>query len=606
MSVTARIPYAADYQQAQMDALETLANSKDVYGAPYDFSVDWKTELARLRACLSNTTYVVPNLNVSGPWPLQGLSTVLGTDPGFSSYPHTVVDGTTGAPSDAYFYFAASSEDAAAETVVMGLQGQLQSIDQADIDERNATGSYRSDPSSMTCKVLIGGTTDVRFRGRLAFWVYNSDDYTATPSGTMASTDFPGASWYGVGGGVPARVESEFDTTVSPGTYTFELAVTDPWHVYGLNQYLGSVISCRIDHTISDAAVATPGIHSTLPVWRIDCALPNGSSGFPFGIYEWSPRLTPGGDFIGKWFMVSTGTGDSGIVLTAADIAGLWVGKTSMIRGIGNYYAYMPWNPLLSSPPGDKGKPYFSAAVDPNIAPHETATAPAPGSLFTWSGTTAVLAGRYLIGGQLYFLATTGGTTDEDEPEWPTEAGQSITERDVTWLAIGNFLTARSRFYSLPKWPIYKYGEARSAYLPSSLPYWSQFNTGYNPYWFIWRVRINRILGKYADDATMDGISPVSVTIGCITSGSFVSFAEFDVAPEVAMQSGQWLEGPPMKSMGRAVMWPIFTKDSLVYKADEYVDVQADIIDYPTVSHAVDFPIMASHYNDAETILNQL
>jgi hypothetical protein len=82
--------------------------------------------------------------------------------------------------------------------------------------------------------------------------------------------------------------------------------------------------------------------------------------------------------------------------------------------------------------------------------------------------------------------------------------------------------------------------------------------------------------------------SEISVTIGCIRNGAFVSFGSF--------QTGQTYQ----------VLWPVFTSDALVYQASERLDLQAmAITDGNSVGiGTVTPPVCAAFITDTINILN--
>jgi hypothetical protein len=97
--------------------------------------------------------------------------------------------------------------------------------------------------------------------------------------------------------------------------------------------------------------------------------------------------------------------------------------------------------------------------------------------------------------------------------------------------------------------------------------------------------------GSGSDAGPVVDNSEISVTIGCMRNGVFVSFGSY-------MTGGTY-----------QVFWPVFTSDALVYQASERVDVQAVAINN-TVICAAQIPqpppqaLVAAFVTDTEALLN--
>jgi hypothetical protein len=574
--------------QGQMDALADLANSKPVYGKPFNFTAgNWKTELQRLRTNITNS-------QISGPWPVLGTNNVR-----FSTQLGSMMGGATASSvKEVYFFFA--SDSAQTQTVSILQISQVHSSDPVFILGDVVPGPATA--QTVRCKIKVGGTATAHFRGGLGFYLGSTVGLGVIPTASV-ETNFPGDPVFITspsGGGLPisSKICAYFDCDVAPGEYDFTLQCgTDCWGTYGALQTIGvPVWDTNLFHLTATVGQPVPaaGISSSLGVWRIDATPPAADDdALAFGVYSWFRKYPYNDPVYGFWY--------PGIGLNwEASLRGLWVAKTDMVSNMPNLHGYMPWNPLQATG-NNAGDP------DPQATPHEVENQPATGSQFTWEKKTQVTAGQYVSGAGAYHRANNNGTTGDSEPTWPLSGAQTVLDGTVTWKRWGNWLPARARYFTMPAWPVAKLGETNPARLPEHYTWWAIFNVQ-RPlhYFFIWRIRINRLFPQSTDSFTMAHSLRLPVSIGCIRNGNFTSFATYDIPPVVPSETGQWLEGPPVKEMTLAVMWPIFTKDALVYQADEYLDVQAEICSFPSTGAGVTFPILAAHYNDTEALLNQL
>lgn len=205
------------------------------------------------------------------------------------------------------------------------------------------------------------------------------------------------------------------------------------------------------------------------------------------------------------------------------------------------------------------------------------------------------------------------GASGSSTPAWSTLFGGITTDGTVTWKMTASLKTivpAQHRIPDIPRYPSYWYSETNAWLLPPTLtsgltvfgaftqwkynvyhspsfdPGWHQTSasdtvpTGMAYGWWIYSVSINR---------TIPNASPISVAIGCMRSGSFVSF-------------GTYATGQTIK-----VLWPVFTSDCLVYQASERVDLQAMAIASSGASVAssptVTSPVCAATITDTIAII---
>lgn len=566
--------------EGEMDLLFTLANAKGIPSGPYSASNPWLSELTRLRQ------YIIATLGtlrtgemVSGPWPLH-FGSVFGD--GFTPI----------GPAD--FYYAGS--DDAEVSISQNIPVYSFDPDKPPIADVN---------TEISPKLIIGGTKDVRFRGRFRFTLWHP---SADATGSV-TTDFPGVTGWTytppgpIGLSTRTIYSNYIDVTVSPGVYEFTCTGTGGTYIHdqGLLNYFvsGDAVTWPTITADCDPAVEVNGIHSTEQCWRVKCTPPaplthDEIGGFPFGIWFMGYNPTRG------FFWTSGGTAFS------ADREGWWVAKTGPVAALPQRTGYMPWNKLDAY-----GVP---VSVDPAVNPQDTIyeqrTQPLFTTQFTWAGSTAIKQGRWLVRNNLYMICDGAGTTGGSEPTWPTEAGGGVNDGSAHWKAY-NYSGVVARVVSQPVYPVKKDGDS-IIYTPEALPYWSQFHSGwqnlsspiYGVIWWIRRVRINRIRSASADMNDLGGDdSPINVTLGCIRDGSFVAFGTWPTGSWVTVDTGEVNEDEEPIYTDH-LLWPIFTRDSLVYQASERVDVQAEFIGgIPSFGHTVGFPVMAHHYNDTMALL---
>jgi len=192
------------------------------------------------------------------------------------------------------------------------------------------------------------------------------------------------------------------------------------------------------------------------------------------------------------------------------------------------------------------------------------------------------------------------GLTGNTEPTWATTVGVDTIEGGytlnghvtsaITW-RMGRLnkelqTPARARLFSIPRYPTIA---LPSPITSGALPAVCDFVGAW-----IWKVYIHRlgpanrknIVANQGDTGLP--LPSISVELGCIRSGAFVSF-------------GTYYTGDVLN-----VLWPIFTNHKLVYRASEVVDVHAVVINCGngfSVNGTVNYPMCAAYYNDVEGLL---
>lgn len=115
--------------------------------------------------------------------------------------------------------------------------------------------------------------------------------------------------------------------------------------------------------------------------------------------------------------------------------------------------------------------------------------------------------------------------------------------------------------------------------------------------WVINEVCIVRNPARDGDYYFPDTTDPVTISIGCIRNGSFVSFQTVTI---------------PAGSADATIypFWPIFTRDYLVYQCDSTMQIYARVIatTQGTAPNAgrgsgISLPILSDHYNDTMAML---
>jgi hypothetical protein len=202
-------------------------------------------------------------------------------------------------------------------------------------------------------------------------------------------------------------------------------------------------------------------------------------------------------------------------------------------------------------------------------------------------------------------------------PTWPTTLGATVLDFQVLWKLVTPLavtMTAAKHRYNggtiVPRYPYYWASETIARLkIPSSGSesaktiwgcgnQWQRNSYGGGNYDEGWSVLqtgqqaatgSGMVGGSWVYSIAINRISTasgsVSVTIGCMRSGSFVSFGAFATGQKII------------------VLWPIFTSDALVYQCSERVDIQAVVIGRGgqgvTVGLPdVNSPIATAFYND--------
>lgn len=207
--------------------------------------------------------------------------------------------------------------------------------------------------------------------------------------------------------------------------------------------------------------------------------------------------------------------------------------------------------------------------------------------------------------------AIVGGTTGSIAPSWQTSFGAQTTDGTITWklTSVAKLINpAVHRSLCVPRYPSYWDSEtidslkpptstsgltAMGAYdqwirvtyhAPDYDAGWQEDNQAYG--WWIYSVGLHRITANPVNGVNLPALSEVSVTIGCIRSGSFVSF-------------GTWNTGQVIN-----VLWPVFTSDALVYQCSERIQVEPMAIAAVTPGMTLlGYPIPAAFVSDVTGLL---
>jgi len=206
-------------------------------------------------------------------------------------------------------------------------------------------------------------------------------------------------------------------------------------------------------------------------------------------------------------------------------------------------------------------------------------------------------------------VVTTAGVSGATAPVWSKLDGQTTADGTVIWSMRSPIKPMPHRQLCVPIYPVYWESEPNIFLLPptgtSGLTRWGannqwQPNVYHAPNfdaswqktspsdtkgmaygWFIYSIRLDRML-------QLPG-SQVSVIIGCIRSGSFVSFGTYNTGAVYQ------------------VLWPIFTSDALVYQCTERIDFQAVAIavggSVSTGATAAGYPVCAAFVSDTTSLL---
>lgn len=571
--------------QSDMAALASLANDKladyltehsmdefSFTGDPWDSGVDpgWKTELQRLRAAaIGNAApgegiLKVWQRFVSGPWQVSDWNVdhhgSVGVTPAGQS--------GGGFHSCSFYHEDTGSE----ETITLKSQGPVNS----------APDSPGSPPwTSITVRLRIGGTRTVKFTGALAisFFVYDGASLTAT-----GTSDFPGLETFSntyTSGSFGSLVASVFDQDVDPGEYTFEFTVGGDDGMGNLNQFdNGHLVSATLDTQNPFITLdftdreEVPALHDDKTVYRIKGTLDDdwlSDTDYPFGILMI--------DAFGNWTTFSTVSW----VNWESTTNGVFVAHTLMISDLGSdAHDVMPWN-IIAPGPNYRSPPHEEDEIpEPMPAWQASHNYASPVTILDSNGNWQENQDTGISGGS--------------EPAWGTVIGDLTVDNQVTWRCakLARFipLAARARMYSIPRYPWVKDGDGDPDY-----PNWGLFepvrdgvNETPGTMW-IYAIKLNRYGLNNGDGIYLKQGSEISVDLGCIRDGSFVSF-------------GTWNTGDLITPDKPG--WPVFTNaTALAYQADERVDVQAYVVRRTdSFGSGVTFPISAPHYKDVETLLN--
>jgi hypothetical protein len=276
---------------------------------------------------------------------------------------------------------------------------------------------------------------------------------------------------------------------------------------------------------------------------------------------------------------------------------GMWTGNCQPISSLNiATEAQMPWN-LLRTRSGATSNPMLLGTYNQSLPVEQQQEPPA------WAASTYFPVGFTIIdtNGNLQ-QCTAAGTSGSSAPSWPTSPlNATVTDGAATWKLVkiwsGSFVPAQHRVPNLPRYPVYWQSETLAKLKPptgtSGPTIWGAnnqwqrngFSGGHDPGW----QQDNQALGWWIYSVSVNRINPggaISVTIGCIRSGSFVSFATFNTGTT------------------HQVLWPVFTSDALVYQCSERVDIQAlALAGSVTTGTTVSAPMCAAFLADVQALL---
>ncbi len=414
--------------------------------------------------------------------------------------------------------------------------------------------------------------------------------------------------------------------------------------------YAGLSASGTISVTNS-TAVTTNGIHGTKAVKKIRLPYFNATTGLPFGCFWVSAATTetdnlygdsysysyPGPYRVWRWqfdpFPQPTFDGYALVGPTdttfTATTTGYWFGQTPPINsgGMDGLNQYMQWNHFHVNAAGNVDSttpiPYTgghsvigsTAQQAYNVAAAEWERQLMP---CQWVALTYYTKGFQIqdSNGNLQTV-TLAGRSGSTAPNWATSLLGVTVEPDYHGVGTQNGVQwqltaaprpipapATAKRFSLARYPFAWYNDltiSDAALKARMVPDMTQ--VGYTTGtllanksvagWWIYRVYIHRFGQANAQGAIVNpgapAYPPIPITIGCMRSGSFVSFGTFNTGDIVN------------------AMWPVFTNDALVYQCAERVDIQATILTcglgYSTWGNA-GYPIMRAYWQDLTTILN--
>lgn len=203
----------------------------------------------------------------------------------------------------------------------------------------------------------------------------------------------------------------------------------------------------------------------------------------------------------------------------------------------------------------------------------------------TWAATNAYALNATVIDANGNTQnCTAAGTSAGTAPVWNQTLAGTTTDGGVTWTLItliaetNDFLKPPTATSGLTRWGANIQWQRNTYHAPSYDPGWHQDNLAIG--WWIYTVSFNRIQPG----------SAVSVTIGCIRSGSFVAFGTY--------ATGQTVQ----------VLWPVFTSDALAYQCAERIDIQAVAISsggagVSVGATAAGYPVCAAFVSDVTALL---
>ncbi len=329
--------------------------------------------------------------------------------------------------------------------------------------------------------------------------------------------------------------------------------------------------------------------------------------------YPWpQPIFTPEYVYAAAW-TIST------------NVSGLWSGVTPMVSNLNAVNpTVMPWNFKQNKAITGGGgatyveNPMLLGNLDPgslsasnsylNTLVVEQQSEPP-----VWQATTWFTLGFTILDSNGNFqTVSTAGRSGSSAPTWAT-SGITADGSTLRWTFARTppkpIVPAVHRPQSIPRYPFYWESETIAKLKPPLTSaesemtnwgaglQWNQWSVGNHALgWWIYSVSLNRVGVNYKNGRllrTQDvsgNPEEVSVTIGCMRSGSFVSFGTYT--------TGQTVQ----------VLWPIFTTDALVYQCAERVDIQAVAIanggaGVTVGTTAAGYPVCAAFVSDVTALL---
>jgi hypothetical protein len=421
---------------ADLAALAALAAAQGVPGAPYSFPTTnlytnppaWRTELQRLYNNLMSMT-AVKNINpglasVSGPWPLN----------------NPALNGLSGA-SWLDFYFA---DDGVAEQMAASGFIYLQLFADA----------WSTTHALMT--ITLGGDQPWLFPGSTNPYANNFTNCNVFGSATSGTTNFPNMQF------VNGQFNLSQNTTVNPGTYTFEFFGTG-FNLNAANR-AGTFFTTTANpptFVVYNTLVPVPGIHNSKIIRKLTGPKFNNNSNLPLGVYDTSAAALSAVGY----------RNFSGLGVTTVHSGYFTAMGGPRLDYLSRRGDLMPWNrPILEWLPGvnylagqtiidregflwTATMPGVSGTVYPNFSStivlnnftyallqcNETAG----GGTMTWQWAGLTISGwsigktfspnAIVIGANFLQIAWQGGQTGDTPPGWQTTLGQGCTDNQVRW-----------------------------------------------------------------------------------------------------------------------------------------------------------------------------